>query len=54
MGYHVYKKNSTPSIGDELQGFVEPRNKLDKYATASAKGKYILYSTQVSEEPCSL
>ena len=38
MGYHVYKKNWTPSIEDELQGFVEPRNKLDKYAVA-VKGK---------------
>ena len=34
MGYHVYKKNWTPSIGDELQGFMEPTNKLDKYAVA--------------------
>ena len=31
-GYHVYKNNWTPSIGDELQGFMEPTNKLDKYA----------------------
>ena len=38
MVYHVYKKNWTPSTGDELQGFMEPRNKLDKYAIA-AKGK---------------
>ena len=38
MGYHVYKKNWTPSIGDELQGFRKPRNKLDKYAVA-VKGK---------------
>ena len=38
MGYHVYKKNRTPSIGDELQGFMKTRNKLDKYAIA-AKGK---------------
>ena len=38
MGYHVYKKNWTPSIGDELQGFMEPTNKLDKYAVA-VKGK---------------
>ena len=34
MGYHVYKKNWTPSIGDEPQGFMEPTNKLDKYAVA--------------------
>ena len=34
IGYHVYKKNSTRSIGDELQGFMEPTNKLDKYALA--------------------
>ena len=33
MGYHVHKKSWTPSIGDELQGFIEP-NKLDKYAVA--------------------
>ena len=32
MGYHVYKKNWTPSIGDELLGFMKPANKLDKYA----------------------
>ena len=32
MSYHVYKKNWTPSIGDELHGFTEPANKLDKYA----------------------
>ena len=38
MGYHVYKKNWIPSIGDELQGFMEPTNKLDKYAVA-VKGK---------------
>ena len=38
MGYHVYQKNWTPSIGDELQGFMEPTNKLDKYAVA-VKGK---------------
>ena len=38
MGYHVYKKNWTSSIGDELQGFMEPTNKLDKYAVA-VKGK---------------
>ena len=29
MGYHVYKKNWTPSIGDELQGFMEPTNTLE-------------------------
>ena len=38
MGYQVYKKNWTPSIGDEIQGFMEPTNKLDKYAVA-VKGK---------------
>ena len=38
MGYHVYKKSWTPSIGDELQGFMEPTNKLDKYGVA-VKGK---------------
>ena len=39
MGYQVYKKNWTPSIVDELQGFMEPTNKLHKYAVA-VKGKY--------------
>ena len=39
MGYQVYKKNWTPSIADELQGFMEPTNKLHKYAVA-VKGKY--------------
>ena len=34
MSYHVHKKNWTPSIGDELQGFIEPSNKLDKHAVA--------------------
>ena len=29
-----YKKNWIPSIGDELQGSMEPTNKLDKYALA--------------------
>ena len=38
MGQHVYQKNWTPSIGDELQGFMEPTNKLNKYAVA-VKGK---------------
>ena len=38
MGYHVYKKNWTSSIGDELEGFMEATNKLDKYAVA-VKGK---------------
>ena len=38
MGYHVYKNNWTPSIGEELQGFMEPTNKLEKYAVA-VKGK---------------
>ena len=28
MGCHVYKKSWTPSIGDELQGCMEPTNKL--------------------------
>ena len=40
MGYQVYKKNWTPSIADELQGFMEPKNKLHKYAVA-VKGKYV-------------
>ena len=34
MGYHVYQKNWTSSIRDELQGFMKPTNKLDKYAVA--------------------
>ena len=32
MGYHVYQKNWIPSIGDELQGFMELTNNLGKYA----------------------
>ena len=31
MGYHVYKNNWTPSVGDEVQGFMELTNKMDKY-----------------------
>ena len=31
---YFYKKNWTPSIGDQLQGFMKPINKLDKYAVA--------------------
>ena len=31
-------KNLTPSVGDELQGFMEPTKNLDKYAVA-VKGK---------------
>ena len=38
MNYYAYKKNWTPFIGDESQGFMELRNKLDKYAVA-VKGK---------------
>ena len=38
MGYYAYKKNWTPFIGDESQGFMELTNKLDKYAVA-VKGK---------------
>ena len=37
MGYHVYKSNWTPSVGDEFYGFMEPTNKLDKYAVAVKK-----------------
>ena len=37
-GYYVYKKNCTPFIGDELQDFREPTNKLGKY-TVVVKGK---------------
>ena len=40
IGYQVYKKNWTPSIADELQGFMEPTNKLHKYVVA-VKGKYV-------------
>ena len=32
MGYYVYQKNWIPSIGDELQGFMELTNNLGKYA----------------------
>ena len=38
ISYHVYKKNWTLSIGYELQRFIEPTDKLDKYAIA-VKGK---------------
>ena len=38
MGYHVYNKNRTPAIGDELLGFMEPTNRPDEYAVA-VKGK---------------
>ena len=38
MGYHIYKKNWTLSIEDELQGFMGPTNKLGKYAV-TVKGK---------------
>ena len=41
MSYHVYKKNWTPFFGDELQGFMEPTNKLDKYAVA-VRGKDVI------------
>ena len=37
MGYHVYKNNWTPSVGDEFQGFMESTNKMDKYAVAVKK-----------------
>ena len=37
MGYHVYKSNWTPSVGDEFHGFMEPTNKMDKYAVAVRK-----------------
>ena len=38
MGYYAYKKNWTPFIGDESQGFMELTNKLEKY-TVAVKGK---------------
>ena len=38
MGYHVYMKNWTSSIGNEVLGFMEPTNKLEKYAVP-VKGK---------------
>ena len=38
MGYHVYMKNWISSIGNELLGFMEPTNKLEKYAVP-VKGK---------------
>ena len=38
MGYHVYIKNWTSSIGNEVLGFMEPTNKLEKYAVP-VKGK---------------
>ena len=38
MDYHVCKKNWITSIAEELQGFMEPANKLEKYAVP-VKGK---------------
>ena len=38
MGYHVHMKNWTSSIGNEVLGFMEPTNKLEKYAVP-VKGK---------------
>ena len=40
MNYYAYKKNWTPFIEDELQGFMELTNKQDKYAVA-VKGKNV-------------
>ena len=37
MGYHVYKNNGIPSVGDEVQGFMKLTNKMDKYAIAVKK-----------------
>lgn len=37
MGFHVYKDNWTPKVGDEFQGVMESTNKIDKYAVAVKK-----------------
>ena len=37
MGYHVYKNNWTPSVGDEFQSFMKSTNIMDKYAVAVKK-----------------
>ena len=37
MGHHVYKRNWTATVGDEFFGFMEPTNKMDKYAVAVKK-----------------
>ena len=34
MGYHVYKTNSTPLVGEKLTGVMESNNLMDKYAVA--------------------
>ena len=32
MGYHVYKTNWTPVVGEKLTGVMESNNLMDKYA----------------------
>ena len=34
MGYHVYKTNLTPVVGEKLTGVMESNNLMDKYAVA--------------------
>ena len=34
MGYHVYKTNWTPVVGEKLIGVMESNNLMDKYAVA--------------------
>ena len=34
MGYHVYKTNWTPVVGEKLTGVMESNNLMDKYAVA--------------------
>ena len=34
MGYHVYKTNWTPAVGENLTGAMESNNLMDKYAVA--------------------
>ena len=34
MGYHVYKADETPFVGEKLTGVMESTNLVDKYAVA--------------------
>ena len=38
MGYHVYKTNWTPVVGEKLTGVMESNNLMDKYAVAVKRG----------------
>ena len=34
MGYHVYKTNLTPVVGEKLSSLIESNSLMDKYAVA--------------------